>query len=99
LQSYKIYFVYTKNLNNRIFFLTLPYVFFLTDEKSDNDEHDADPFSDGQHLVEKEEHPQGGERRTDIIERVRLGDTDMTQGITEQDERYDAGEDGEVSNA
>ena len=71
-QKYEIYFVYAKNLNNRIFFLILLRFFFLTNEKSDNDQRHADPLADRQMFAEKEEHPKGRKRRADIVKRIRL---------------------------
>ena len=73
--------------------------FFLTDEKSDNNEQDAQPFAPRQHLIEKEEHPQGGKCRTNNIEGIGLRDAHLAECVAEKDECDNAGKDGEISYA
>ena len=99
MQRYKIYFVCTRNLNNRLFFLIEKCSFFLTHEKTEYNESDAEPFSERQLFAEEEPHPEGGEDGSDIIECIGLCYPDLTQREAEEDKSDHGGKDGEVGNA
>ena len=98
-QNYEIYFVCAKNLNNRIFFLILLCFFFLTNEKTDDNQRHTDPLADRQMFAEKEEHPEGSKRWADIVKRIRLRHAYLTQRKAEQYKRNHARKHRQVCHA
>ena len=67
------------------FFLYYRVAFFLTHEKSENNQTYSYPLRYRQLFPEEEEHPKRGEHRSDIIERIRLRHPYLAQRIAEDD--------------